>query len=48
MINEINRFIELAKEGNLKTKEITNLIKNNNSDIVGNFHVTVFWSRKCC
>jgi len=41
MINEINRFIELAKEGNLKTKEITNLIKNNNSDIVGNFHVTV-------
>ncbi|ABX81249.1 McrB family protein [Acholeplasma laidlawii] len=41
MINDINRFIQLADTNNLKTKEIETQITNNNRDIIGNFHVTV-------
>src|SRR5690554_1813107 len=41
MINDINRFIQLADTNNLKTKEIATQITNNNKEIIGNFHVTV-------
>lgn len=45
MNNEINIFIQLANTNNLKTKELKTQIVENNSDIIGNFHVTVSFGK---
>src|SRR5690554_1462502 len=41
MIQDINEFIRLANQGNLRSKELQTQIKRNNQDVIGDLFVSV-------